>query len=334
MTVRFYSSLDAGAPVLSGDLFARLRQVMLACLVNGYGSKSAAGWSVGHDVTDGFSLGNGDGFINFVRSGANGYVAYILESLSNISAAIAAGDNQRSAGYYNGSGSTERQSFYADNAAFNGSSNPHWFVVADAKTCIFHFAGGTTTADSTSAGRAHSHYFGRYISALGLTGAAEFCSLGGGYQLSVSQAFGVSGSRYGMALRNPYTGLIDQGALARYGASAPINVRSGQPVSAATKLLPSRLQLVRAALMCHGVGLTGTTNAADGGIAGYLRGVISEPTLCTALLSNVMTLFGKSNTWQMRVTPITMPNGKQWVPMWLGSGDAAFFVSLDALDWE
>lgn len=44
MTVRLYSSADAGAPQLSGasgDLVA----VLDACLVNGYGSKPGAGWT-------------------------------------------------------------------------------------------------------------------------------------------------------------------------------------------------------------------------------------------------------------------------------------------------
>src|SRR6267142_3788080 len=39
-----YSSLDASAPVLSGSAGALLT-VLDAILVNGYGSKSAAGWS-------------------------------------------------------------------------------------------------------------------------------------------------------------------------------------------------------------------------------------------------------------------------------------------------
>ncbi len=68
MTVRMYSSLDAGAPTLpnlsSQRLIDNLKIVLKACLVDGYGSQAAAGWTVGHEHADGFSLGNGDGFIN------------------------------------------------------------------------------------------------------------------------------------------------------------------------------------------------------------------------------------------------------------------------------
>lgn len=45
MTVRFYSSNDAGAPVMSGNAAGQIIAILDACLVNGYGAKAAAGWS-------------------------------------------------------------------------------------------------------------------------------------------------------------------------------------------------------------------------------------------------------------------------------------------------
>ena len=44
MTVRVYSSTDASAPVLTGQV-GSLIAVLDACLVNGYGTKTAAGWT-------------------------------------------------------------------------------------------------------------------------------------------------------------------------------------------------------------------------------------------------------------------------------------------------
>lgn len=44
MPVTLYASTDASAPVLNGTA-GSLNALLLACLVNGYGSKSAAGWS-------------------------------------------------------------------------------------------------------------------------------------------------------------------------------------------------------------------------------------------------------------------------------------------------
>lgn len=45
MTVRFYSSADAGAPVLRGATPGDLINLLDKCLVTGYGSKTAAGWT-------------------------------------------------------------------------------------------------------------------------------------------------------------------------------------------------------------------------------------------------------------------------------------------------
>lgn len=45
MTVRVYSSADAGAPALRGNTPGDLINVLEKCLVTGYGSKTAAGWT-------------------------------------------------------------------------------------------------------------------------------------------------------------------------------------------------------------------------------------------------------------------------------------------------
>ena len=46
MTVRLYRSTDAGAPVLGKTNDASLLTILRACLVTGYGSKVAAGWTM------------------------------------------------------------------------------------------------------------------------------------------------------------------------------------------------------------------------------------------------------------------------------------------------
>ncbi len=51
MTVRIYRSTDASAPVLSGTVGALLT-VLDAVLVNGYGSKTAAGWTIAYTGTN------------------------------------------------------------------------------------------------------------------------------------------------------------------------------------------------------------------------------------------------------------------------------------------
>lgn len=51
MTVRMYRSDDDGAPVLNGTAGAAIT-LLDACLVNGYGSKSAAGWTKAYSGTN------------------------------------------------------------------------------------------------------------------------------------------------------------------------------------------------------------------------------------------------------------------------------------------
>lgn len=334
MTVRVYTSLDTGAPVLSGTQFARVRQILLACLVNGYGSKPAAGWTIGHDVANGFSLFNGFGYINFVSGTSNwSHLAYIMEAITDASTALAGGVNRRSAGWYDGSASTERQGFFTGSTGLNSTQNPYWSVVADDKTCIFFFGGGATSADSV--GGSCIHYFGQYINSAGLTGVAAFCSLWGSTSDTNSTAyFYYYGNRASMALRNPYTGLVAQGDSARYGASIAVHWRGVQGSNATNPVQIARLQPVRAALICFGQGLNGLTNSQYSSTVGYLRGLVSEPTLCCLPLSQCMTLFGLPNTWQGRITPITLPNGKQWLPLYATSNDIGGFVSLDPADWE
>lgn len=334
MTVRLYTSLDTGAPVLSGTQFARVRQILLACLVNGYGSKPAAGWTVGHDVTGGFSLFNGFGYVNFVE-GSTAYVhsAYIMEAITDGTTALAGGVNRRSAGWYDGASASEKQSFFTGSTGLNSTSNPYWSVIADDKTCILFFGGGTGTANSSGGAQA-VHYFGQYINASGLTGAAAFCSLGGFYNDGNNAPLFFSySSRYGCCLRNPFTGLVAQGDGARYGASGAIHVR-GTAGLVATKTQLSRLQSVRAVLAAYGGNLGIGTAATSSAVIGYLRGVVSEPTLCVVPLSQTMTLMGLSNIWQNRVTALNLPNGQKWLPLFGTPADLAGFASLDPADWE
>jgi len=330
MTMRIYTSLDTGAPVLTGTLYNRIRSILMACLVNGYSSKPAAGWTVGHQSADGngFSLSNGDGIINFVYSSTQPtvYQVYLMESITDGSTALAGGVNRRSAAWLDGSSSGERQTFYHTNGV-DTATNPHWLVAADEKTAIIVFGGGFSVADITQPWQGTAHYFGRYINPLGLSGPAEFVSLGG----STNAANGFFGNSVsGTSLRNPFTGLVEQGATARYTA---MNVSyAAEAVKARTKLQPARLSSVRCALMCNGVGLNGSaSNRAYGGL---LRGLVAEPALCGSLLSEVLAVFGVSNTWQARVQPLTLPDGRIWYPVFPHATDQGFFISTDPADWS
>lgn len=66
MTVRVYRWDDASAPVLTGEV-GSLTALLKACLVTGYGSKAAAGWSNPYSAT------NVEAFTNSSAAGGTGY---------------------------------------------------------------------------------------------------------------------------------------------------------------------------------------------------------------------------------------------------------------------
>lgn len=328
MTVRFYSCLDSGAPVLSGTrLIDRVKLILMACLVNGYGSKAPAGWTVGHDHADGFSLGNGEGFINFVHQTNGVYAAYIMETITAGGAALASGYNRRSGPWFDGSSDTARQ--YMSGSSFASGSNPYWSVVADGKTAILLAGGGITGADATSNGHVFQHYFGRYLNASGLP---AFCSLGGGKSSSTpASQFFSNGA--GSVLRHPLTGVVDQGAGASYHGGAGTYGSLASTQSRASAVL-DKLHPARAALLCYGAGLSGSS-AQNGAIyAGRLRGVLFEPYLTGLPASEALPILGGANTWQSRVTLLDLPGGGQWSPFYGLTSDLGGFVSLSEADWE
>lgn len=326
MTLRYYTSLDTGAPVLTGTTYYRLRAILMACLVTGYGSKAAAGWSMPHDVTGGCSFSNGDAVLNLVSTASDKVQFYSMEYITDPSTALAGGYNRRS-GRWADNASTDRQILY-DYYLFSTSYNPHWFVVADNKTCILVL--GSSSDGSANTYRATAIYFGRYQNTQGLTGAAEWCSIGPTYNSTISigsqwfmWADGQNGSRAGTLLRHPVTGLVFPDGNTFVGASsaAPRAANGGMKLTAL-----SRICLTRTPILLW----DGSFN----GPFGYLRGVLQDMNLCSSSLPDVLAAFGQPNTWQQRVTPLTLPGGKQVLPYWpYNTSDSAYFISLDAADW-
>jgi len=71
MAVTLYLSTDASAPTLSGTV-GSLVSLLDACLVNGYGSKSAAGWTIAYTATNKRDYKQG--------TGSNGYYLDVDDS--------------------------------------------------------------------------------------------------------------------------------------------------------------------------------------------------------------------------------------------------------------
>ncbi len=332
MTIRVYSSLDTGAPALpslsSQRLGDNLKLVLLACLVNGFGSKPAAGWTLGHNHADGFSLGNGTGFINFVQTANNDTVElYCMEAITSGATALAAGVNRRSATWFDGSPVTARHQCYS-NGFHVTQPNKHWCVVADSKTVTVLTGGGETGVDFNSNAVSVVLHFGAFTSALGLEG---FCCLGGN---ATSRGAGLLAKGFnGTVLRHPHTGLVEQGLDPRVGAQAA-HVNQNLVLSTRTSHLQTRLALVPVDLYGYGAGISGSASEVNHVWCGRLRGLVADPTLSTCLLSKVLQALGVSTpTVQDRIRPVQSAAFASLVPMYASAADLGCFVSLDPADW-
>ena len=176
MPLTVYTHFDAGAPTLSGNTaFSKLRAVLKACLVDGYGDKPAAGWTMPHDVSGGFSLSNGDGVVSFTvrATDQNQLDIYVMESITDASTKIPSGVNRRSGVWseLENAGSSVRHYLNFgptwEQGGFNHS--PHgnkWTVVADEKTCIAYLYGlnssGQVQEFVNNSSSSASIYIGKY----------------------------------------------------------------------------------------------------------------------------------------------------------------------------
>lgn len=174
---RFYNWDDDGSPgrALTGNLQNRLKQILVPCLVTGYGSKPSAGWTIGHEHANGFSLINADGnVVNFVSGLASMHAyniaVYLAEAVTDGASAIISGPGLCS-GPWRGDGNTNRQVVRLAGPLLD--SNIRWGVIADDKSVAVAFS--TNDSFGVLAGYYSSVlYFGSLASDLG-----SFVFLGG-----------------------------------------------------------------------------------------------------------------------------------------------------------
>jgi hypothetical protein len=159
MVTTVYKSTDASAPVLTG-LAGTLVTVLDACLVNGYGAKSAAGW------TKPFSAANQGAYRMNSATGAGHYLN-VVDSAPNPT--LADGREARLRGFETMSAMSTGTGLFPTAAQFaNGlflrksatddaTARP-WVIVADDKTVVMF-------VNSGDYGSAYaSFYFGEFFS--------------------------------------------------------------------------------------------------------------------------------------------------------------------------
>lgn len=162
MTVTTYRSTDASAPSLTG-LAGSLLTVLDACLINGYGSQPAAGWS--KPFANSGNLGcykNGTGGTGFCLAvndngpGAGGALEARVTGFQSLSS-VSAGSGQfpTSAQMPIGTGQ-----LVVRKSATANSTVRQWTLVADA-TCFYMFV---ETGDITSPTTTYAWMFGDFFS--------------------------------------------------------------------------------------------------------------------------------------------------------------------------
>ena len=130
MPVTVYRSTDASAPVLSnanGSLIAVLR----ACLVDGYGSKAAAGWTAPYTDTNLIAFKEGAGgnnrFLRVFDGGTDSYASRVIKvrAYENMTAISTGTGPCPTTGQVSGNGAG-----FSYFAASRISPNPSWVLVA------------------------------------------------------------------------------------------------------------------------------------------------------------------------------------------------------------
>lgn len=356
MPLTVYTHFDPGAPTLSGNTaFSKVRAVLKACLVDGYGDKPAAGWTMPHDVTGGFSLSNGDGVVSFtVRTTDHNYLdIYVMESITDASTKIPSGVNRRSGVWSDleNAGSSVRHYLnfgptWEQGGLNHSSQGNKWTVVADEKTCIAYLYGLNSSGQIAELANAIpasvSIYLGKYWPYSGaLVGPETFIAVGGSRNTAGSGGYfdypiihpTNTAPLNASLLRNPLTGTQTLGSAVSLGATA-IKSEPGAGQEPNTPI-PNRLCFSRLRLRGVGSNLNGATNGSFSSGLGTLRGVVVEADLSRAYPASWLgTLSGKPAAAFPEVfAGIDLPGGVKAVPLFYGLFNPSRFVLADPAFW-
>lgn len=272
---RFYSWDDDGSPgrALTGNNQNRLKQILVACLVNGYGSKPGAGWTLEHEHANGFTLSNGDAYVNFVSNlpanapypamHVNAIHVYCAESLMDASEAIINGANLCSGTY--SKEETELPNYPRHSLGYAGYplqtqvNTLQWTLVADDKTFTLNCSNSVSNTGTIS--QCFTLYAGE--SDLDNAVSGNFVVLGGDVL-----TFDRSDAMY--ALSRGYTALRDLStgtAMRAVVETEPYASSYSSSPSANTDSIPAQLNFQQPRLV------------SDGRFCGRLRGVVYDDVL-------------------------------------------------------
>ena len=334
-----YRSDDPGAPVTTGDVKNGLYNVLRACLVDGYGAKPAAGWSVVYDAwaTDGVCT-----FTNATQSGVLGVshntYANIGPILFTASAMIDAttGVNVRS-GFEDrvitdltASNSSEADKCLVAHRNGIGQAD-HWCVIANEHFCAVFFSSDSSRLfDSDQQQNNHFYlsniFFGSTDSLIGLGSVAtaqagNFVLLGGGIE-------GNSETNWRLDLASHGTAVVDGNGSALNGTGYVfINPFVSSTAGGLGGLNPEFIHRLRLLPLSVWVGV-GTSLKSSAQQIADIPMLYGSPDMSYSKGFDVMAEFNA-----VSLTDVISIDGKNylWAPTLYGN---VMFISLDASDWQ
>lgn len=294
-----YHRDQAGAPALSYTAnqydvahFTAFKTILKACLVTGYGSFPAAGWSLVAEGSDYLVLRNGSasGYVCFSWLGGQTTV-YLAETYTGMSGRVMTGDGLKSGAAANNA-SPQRINATALAYAANSST---WSLVADDKSFVLALSCAINTS-AVELGSSSVNANAPLTLYVGEDSLGHFIAVGGINSSSTAPTLSMAVFDGGgfTALKNPATGLLV--------ATGSLAIELPGFVSTAAVYTFSGVILLAEIALCPAVWNGG------GVYAGRLRGVCWSPVLARHYSSKAANCLGYVGTMTTRTanTPINL----------------------------
>lgn len=331
MVARVYSWADAGAPALSGSLYAAdiLGKILDACLVDGYGSKPAAGWlrpAARNAYQCAYQNAANDCTVLFYSGPYSSAVVYLMDTWTTTNFTnLLGGVNVASANYAPTTLSSTAPHRLFLPPAQNSSylSRVRWCVAADENSFALFIWSGTGFNNIYGDGTPVALYVGRYANAAGLTGPAANMAAGGQWTTGSPATNEYFRGGY-TCLRHPVTGLTTgKPSLTLLPWAGPSTWKGYSSTFADTDVDVSDSPMFDfAACRVYASGI---------GIVGRARGVVVDPHYFERSIVQSLRSLGLPNATTSLAVPVQAADGHYYAACGVAQGQ--FFLTDNPAFW-
>jgi len=302
MAVTIYTHHDAAGPGLNltGSNLAKLLQILVPCLVNGYSGKAAAGWTLAQNISNGFTLARPSGAaVNFTRTTTWGLMVYLMESMTSGAASPPTGQNLRSQAYSasgNPSDTNRHWISFRENDTVRG-----WFLAATADAFFLSVRWGDAVNDTSLVGSL-MFFAGAAKLHSGLTGVQNMFALGGEVRGSTYTS-SLSNNQLEVGatlLRDPLTGAAITGAGLTASGGPSMMQQYADSYSPIPPALPPNLRL-NPLHICYGTSFVG-----------YVPGVLYDNIIGHYESVGIMSAMGFTPTLEAWMSPKVVNGYNVW----------------------